>query len=129
MRAFDPFPPAASTMAPQVDHLFMAMLAMCGIVAVGITVLIVVFVVRYRRGSKADRRNAPTGAFWLEVGWAGTPLAVFFVVFIWSTNVFSQFYRPPANVTPIYVMAKQWMWRIQHVNGRREINQLHVPLG
>ncbi|HEX4025761.1 MAG TPA: cytochrome c oxidase subunit II [Steroidobacteraceae bacterium] len=129
MNPFDPFPPAASTMAPQVDHLFIALLAMCGLVAVTITVVIVVFVVRYRRGSRADRSNPPTGAFWLEVGWAGTPLAVFFVVFIWSTSIFSRFYRPPADSTQIYVMAKQWMWRIQHANGRREINQLHVPLG
>src|SRR6185437_4105279 len=53
----------------------------------------------------------------------------FFIIFLWSTAVFSQYYRPPHNAAPIYVLAKQWMWRIQHPNGRREINQLHVPLG
>jgi cytochrome c oxidase subunit 2 len=123
------FPAPASTLAPAVDHLFIAMLALTGCVALAIAVLMVCFVVRYRRGSSADRSDPPTGAFWLEVAWTGLPLAGFFVIFLWSTNVFSQFYRPPKDATPVYVLAKQWMWRIQHVNGRREINQLHVPLG
>jgi len=29
----------------------------------------------------------------------------------------------------MYVVAKQWMWKVQHANGRREIDTLHVPLG
>ena len=124
-----PMPQAASTMAPEIDHLFIAMLAITGLVAVVLGVLMVYFVVHYRRGSKADRSNAPSGLLWLELAWTGTPMAVFFVIFIWSTRVYSQFYLPPANAQPIYVLAKQWMWRIQHANGRREINELHVPLG
>jgi cytochrome c oxidase subunit 2 len=29
----------------------------------------------------------------------------------------------------IYVVGKQWMWKLQHQGGQREINQLHVPVG
>ena len=29
----------------------------------------------------------------------------------------------------IYVVGKQWMWKIQHPDGQREINELHVPVG
>ena len=125
----DPLPVAASTMAPQVDHLFIAMAALTGLVAIAIGVVLVLFVVRYRRGSKADRSDPPSGAFWLEIGWTGVPLAAFFAIFLWSTSVFSEFYRPPADAEPIHVLAKQWMWRVEHPNGRREINQLHVPVG
>lgn len=123
------FPAAASTMAPRVDHLFFAMLGLCGVIALLVVTLMLLFVVRYRRGSRADRSNAPKGLFWLEVAWTGIPLAAFFVIFIWSTNVFSEFYRPPPHAREVYVLAKQWMWRVQHLNGRREINELHVPLG
>jgi cytochrome c oxidase subunit 2 len=28
----------------------------------------------------------------------------------------------------IYVVGKQWMWKLQHPEGRREINELHVPV-
>ena len=26
-------------------------------------------------------------------------------------------------------MGKQWMWKIQHQEGNREINELHIPVG
>lgn len=37
--------------------------------------------------------------------------------------------RPPANALEYYVTAKQWMWKVQHPDGNREINHLHVPAG
>ena len=37
--------------------------------------------------------------------------------------------RPPANADEIYVVGKQWMWKLQHADGRREINELHLPIG
>ena len=27
------------------------------------------------------------------------------------------------------MVGKQWMWKIQHSTGQREINELHVPVG
>jgi cytochrome c oxidase subunit 2 len=27
------------------------------------------------------------------------------------------------------VVGKQWMWKFQHLDGQREINELHVPVG
>jgi len=29
----------------------------------------------------------------------------------------------------IFVVGKQWMWKVQHMDGKREINELHVPVG
>jgi cytochrome c oxidase subunit 2 len=29
----------------------------------------------------------------------------------------------------VYVVAKQWMWKLEHSEGQREINELHVPVG
>jgi cytochrome c oxidase subunit 2 len=37
--------------------------------------------------------------------------------------------RPPSETTDIYVVGKQWMWKFQHLDGQREINELHVPVG
>src|SRR5262249_52484892 len=36
---------------------------------------------------------------------------------------------PPKGAQDIYVVGRQWMWKVQHPNGRREINELHVPVG
>ena len=37
-------------------------------------------------------------------------------------------YRAPENAIDIYVVGKQWMWKVQHPEGKREINELHVPV-
>ena len=38
-------------------------------------------------------------------------------------------FNPPKDASPIYVVAKQWMWKVQHPQGRSEINEIHLPLG
>ncbi|HEY3699981.1 MAG TPA: cupredoxin domain-containing protein, partial [Spongiibacteraceae bacterium] len=48
-------------------------------------------------------------------------------IFFWSVRLFVGLYSPPADALPVFVVAKQWMWTLQHRNGRREINELHVP--
>jgi cytochrome c oxidase subunit 2 len=50
-------------------------------------------------------------------------------IFAWGAQLYFEQYRPPKNAVEIYVVGKQWMWKIQHTTGQREINQLHVPLG
>jgi cytochrome c oxidase subunit 2 len=120
---------SASTLGRKVDTLFLAMLGITGLVALGVAVCIVAFSIRYRRGSLADRSNPPSRVRWIEITWTATPLAIFLAIFIWSSLVFSQFYQTPANPLRIHVLAKQWMWKLEHENGRREIDELHVPLG
>jgi cytochrome c oxidase subunit 2 len=120
---------AASTLGLEVDTLFLAMLLITGLVAVGVAVCIAIFTIRYRRGSRADRSHPPARVRWIEITWTATPLAIFLAIFLWSSVVFSKFYNPPRDSLRIHVLAKQWMWKIEHDNGRREIDQLHVPLG
>jgi cytochrome c oxidase subunit II len=127
--AFDTLPPAASALGHKVDVLFYAVLGLTGGVALAIAVLIVAFTIRYRRGSTADRSNPPVRLRWLEVTWISTPFVLFLGIFGWSSVVFSQLHQPPREALRIHVLAKQWMWRLEHENGRREIDELHVPLG
>jgi cytochrome c oxidase subunit 2 len=122
------FEPAASSIAPRTDALFLAMLILCGTVALALFVLVVFFSVRYRHGAKVDR-TLPRDMKGIEVAWTLTPLAIFFGIFGWSLRDFLTLYEPPRDAQPVTVVAKQWMWKLQHRNGRREINELHVPLG
>lgn len=123
------FPEPASSLAPQVDHLFLALLALCGAVAFLIFAVALYFCVRYRRGSKADRTPPKGTPIRLEIAWTVIPLLIFLGIFFWAADVFFGMSRPPANATEIYVVGKQWMWKIQHPDGRREINELHLPVG
>ena len=49
--------------------------------------------------------------------------------FVWGAVIFFEERTPPADATEVYVVAKQWMWKIEHIEGQREINELHVPTG
>ena len=119
---------SASTIADRTDLLFTAMLVLCGAIALAIGAAIVFFCVRYRQGNVVDR-GLVARKLGLEVAWIGIPLVLFIGVFVWAGHDFVALYRVPDDALPVYVVAKQWMWKLQHRNGRREINELHVPLG
>ncbi|HEY5895373.1 MAG TPA: cytochrome c oxidase subunit II [Chthoniobacterales bacterium] len=121
--------PSASEMAPQMDALFMGLLVISSLVAFAVAGFIVVFGIRYRRGSTADRTPGHGSTMPIEIAWTAVPLAIFVALFVWAAVLYFQMARPPANSVEVHVVAKQWMWKVQHPGGRREINELHVPLG
>ena len=120
--------PAASSLADRTDALFLAMVILCGTVAIVLFLLVLFFSIRYRRGASVDR-TPPRPMRFIEASWTLTPLAVFFGIFGWSARDYLTLWQPPRDALPVTVVAKQWMWKLQHRNGRREINELHVPQG
>jgi cytochrome c oxidase subunit 2 len=123
------FPPQASNLAPRVDHVYFALLALCSTVAFLVLVVALFFCVRYRRGSRVDRTEPKGSPTRIEITWTVLPLVIFLGLFFWAAEVFFGMSRPPANATQIFIVGKQWMWKIQHPDGRREINELHLPVG
>jgi cytochrome c oxidase subunit 2 len=121
---------AASTTARGVDMLFFFLIGVCGSVGLLVAILLIFFCVRYRRRS-GDIGNPPEvdESRLLEWFWTLAPLGIFAVLFAWGGEVYFSAYIPPADATPVYVVAKQWMWKFQHPEGQREINTLHVPVG
>ena len=57
------------------------------------------------------------------------PFLITMVIFVWGASVYFAMARPPDETLNIYVVGKQWMWKFQHLDGQREINELHVPVG
>jgi cytochrome c oxidase subunit 2 len=123
------FPDQASTTASRVDMVFFYALALIVFFTVMLCILILTLAVRYRAGSKIVRKPPITHNFLLESIWIIVPLIMLMILFGISTNVYYELYTPPANASKIDVVAKQWMWYLQHPEGRREINELHVPIG
>jgi cytochrome c oxidase subunit 2 len=119
----------ASDTAQRVDLVFFTLLAVTGVVALAIFVLVAWFCVKYRRGAQADRSAAPAGNRPLELAWTFVPLAIFLGLFGWAAAVYADLYREDRGAMPVFVVGKQWMWRIEHANGRREIDALHLPAG
>jgi cytochrome c oxidase subunit II len=116
-------------MANQVDALFLLELSISFAVTVLIFGTIFIFAVRYRRRSPNERPRPIRGSLALESFWSGIPLLVFLLFFVWGARIFYANGNPPKDSMQIYVVGKQWMWHIQHPEGQREINELHVPEG
>jgi cytochrome c oxidase subunit 2 len=126
---FHLLPEQASTMAPRVDALFWFIAAFCAFFIVIIAVLLLFFAVRYRRRSEDYFPKPVIGSKVLEITWSAAPLVVLLVIFVWSTSIYLDVFRPPENSLEVYVIGKQWMWQLQHPGGQREINTLHIPVG
>jgi cytochrome c oxidase subunit 2 len=124
------FPERASTFAGQVDGLYFFLIGVTVFFSALIAALVIFFAVKYRRRSEAERPPEPiTGGATLEIVWTIVPLIIVMVIFFWSASIFFHMTRMPDDALEINVVAKQWMWKLQHMGGQREINELHVPLG
>ncbi len=91
--------------------------------------MVAVFAIKYRRRHDEEIGVAIHGSLALELLWSFIPLVIAMVMFAWGAKVFFDLYRPPAGAMEIFVVGKQWMWKVQHADGQREINELHVPVG
>jgi cytochrome c oxidase subunit 2 len=123
------FPEAASTMASRVDALYFFLLGLTAFFSLLIAGLIVTYAVRYRRRTPDSIGARIHGGLFLEITWTVIPLLITMVIFVWGASVFFAMSRPPDETLNVYVVGKQWMWKFQHLDGQREINELHVPVG
>ena len=129
MPGFPLFPESASTMAGQVDALYVFLVAMSAFFSLLIAASVVYCAVRYRRRSPDEIGGSFHASMLLEVTWTIIPLGIVLFLFFWGARVFFLQARPPADALEITATGKQWMWRFQHPEGQREINMLHVPSG
>jgi len=122
------FPARASSMAGHVDALYFALVAIAAFFTCLISALILYFSVRYRK-ARSPQATQIHGSTALELLWTGIPLSIVMIIFVWSSVIFFIQTRPPKGAMEIYCVGKQWMWKFEHTEGQREINQLHVPVG
>ena len=122
-------PEQASSLAGQVDSLYLWLVGISVFFSLLIAALILVFAVRYRRRAPREVGSRFDSSLLLEVTWSVIPLLIVLGTFFWGAKLYFGMFRPPADAVEYFVTGKQWMWKIQHPTGQREINQLHVPIG
>src|SRR5215467_1272733 len=122
------WPERASTIAGNVDALYIFLLVVTGMMCLLIFTCILVFAARFRArpGHEAEQNE---GSIPLEITWSAIPFVVFMFIFVWGAVIFFKERTPPRGSMEVYTVAKQWMWKFEHVEGQREINELHVPVG
>ncbi|MFI5386527.1 MAG: cytochrome c oxidase subunit II [Fimbriimonadales bacterium] len=122
-------PPQASNFASELDAVFYGLVILTVVFTFLVGFFVLLFAVRYRQGNKVDRSRPVHEHLPLEITWSVIPLLLGLVMFFLGARLFVKMRTPPANATEIFVIGKQWMWHIQHSNGVRENNTLHVPVG
>jgi cytochrome c oxidase subunit 2 len=122
------WPDQASTVAPRVDHLYAFILGVTVSISTAVAVLVIYFAIKYRRRSEEVPKPI-VGSTVLEVLWSVIPLGIALVMFVWSARLYFDLVRPPDDALEVYVVGRQWMWKLQHPDGQREINELHVAVG
>jgi cytochrome c oxidase subunit 2 len=123
------FPQQASEQAAQVDALYFFLVAVSAFFALLIAALLVSFSAKFHRRNDDEVGHAIHGSIPLELLWTFIPLGITMIMFVWGAQVFFHMTRPPRGAMEVYVVGKQWMWKLQHMDGAREINELHVPVG
>ena len=122
-------PEQASSIAQSVDHLYFFITAVTLFFSVLIFSVIFYFMIKYRRRSPDERPKAIEGSLPLEILWTAVPTLIVAVFFVWGSTLYFQNSEAPPGAMEIFVTGKQWMWKAEHPEGQREINELHVPLG
>lgn len=122
-------PPNASTTANSVDLVFGIELLCSMFVVLLVAGLLLYFSLRYRRRSEQESPPRIGTHYGLEALWTGATFALFTGFFFMGAGLYVRMKRPPLSTQKVYVVGKQWMWKIQHADGLKELNQLHVPVG
>ena len=130
MQFWIPFAPEqASTVAGRVDALYLYLVAITLFFTVTISLAVAYFAIRYRRVQPNEVPRPIAGSLKLEALWTVIPFLIAMTIFAWGASVYFSMYRIPEDAIDVYVVGKQWMWKFQHMDGQREINELHVPIG
>jgi cytochrome c oxidase subunit II len=122
-------PPSASTLSGKVDALYFYLIGITGFFTLLIIGALILFMLKYRRRSPYEIPRPIAGSHKLETLWSVIPFILAMSFFVWGSQLYFEQSRPPGNAVEVYVVGKQWMWKVQHTTGQREINELHVPVG
>ena len=123
------FPEQASTFAWQVDALYFYLIFVSVAFSIPIIAAIFFFSMKYRAKEKYATPDEIHGSMVLETVWSIIPFVISMTIFLGGAIIYFQQYTPPDDAMEIYIVGKQWMWKVQHETGQREINELHVPVG
>ena len=120
--------PGVSPHGGDVDLLFVGLLIVSALVLGLLFFLLTLFCVRYRASNDIDRGHQTTKSWHWEVSWTAASFVGFLALFVWGAVIYFQIYRTPPDELSVFIVAKQWMWKVQHSGGQSEINALHIPV-
>lgn len=116
----------ASNFVHGVDLTFMIILGISLFFLVGITAVMIYFVVRYNKKRNPKSSNIE-GNTKLEVIWTVIPLGLVLVMFYFGWIGYKPMRKVPADAIPLKAVAQMWSWSFEYPNGKKSA-ELVVPL-
>src|SRR5258708_37061265 len=127
MTGFPLFPERASTLAGEVDALYLYLVVVSVFFSLGIAFTLIVFAIRFRRRSETEWPGEIEGSMTLELTWTIIPFLLTVVMFVWGAQIVFHMNRPPDNAIADNGLGKRRTWKLPHANGPRETNQSRGP--
>ncbi len=121
-------PEAASSIAPEIDSLFLFVTAVSAVFLVGVTGAMLYFVYRHRRQHPGERPPPVEESRVLEVSWIVVPTILVLLIFNWGFKSYVEMNVSPSGAYEIQVRAQQWNFLFEYPNGVTS-DTLYVPRG
>src|SRR6188472_2797010 len=103
---FPLFPPSASSVATEMDLLYLFIAAVSAFFVVLVAALVLIFAIKFRRRSPDEVGADIHGSLVLELTWTFIPFVLSMVMFVWGADLFYRLSRPPVDAMDIYVVGK-----------------------
>ncbi len=119
-------PQEASNFVAGVDRAFMVILGISAFFLIGLTVLMIVFIYKYRkdRHPKAVQNEGSTR---LEILWTAIPLILVLVMFYFGWMGWRPMKNPPDEAMHVKAIARMWNFSFEYENGKIT-DSLYVPI-
>ena len=119
-------PQQASNFVAGVDLAFMVILGISIFFLIGLTILMIVFIFKYRR-DKHPKAIQNEGNTKLEIIWTTIPLVLVLVMFYFGWMGWKPMMNPPEEAMHVKAIARMWKFQFEYENGKIT-DSLYVPI-
>ena len=120
--------PTLITTTQAVDPVFMGIFATSIVLLVGITAVMVWFVIRYHRSRAPEPTSQADGNLWLEIIWIVLPVVLVMTMFYYGWAGYLTLRTVPKGALQVTATARMWSWSFGYANGKTS-PKLYVPVG
>lgn len=120
-------PQNASNFVAGVDLAFLVILAISFFFLIGLTIVMVVFIYKYRK-DKHPRAIQNEGNTRLEIIWTVIPLVLVLVMFYFGWMGWRPMMNPPDEARHVKAIARMWKFQFEYETGK-VTDTLYVPVG
>jgi cytochrome c oxidase subunit 2 len=113
--------------AQAVDNVLIYIFGFSLILLLGITVVTIYFVVKYRRSKYPEPTSQVEGSWVLEITWTVLPIIIVMTMFWYGWTNYVGLREVPEGALEVSATARMWSWQFEYPDGRKE-SKLYVPV-